>query len=240
MIEPCVGQAAARFVVVIAIIDLPAVAQAGMPSINLTDIARMRLDAISFFAAGFLASAWGIQRLWNLLQRDFTRLPRLTFKAAAGVVFLWGILFVLVLTMISGARELMTPGAWEKQGVTFKLASQNTADRPPEKSDALSHRREQQLRKLHVALLDYAARHDGRYPPADEIESMDSEHWCLPDRQGGRYLYVPGRSINTPAAIVAYEPLVYDDRQLVLHTDGRIKPMAVHELQIALDSGNAQ
>ena len=33
----------------------------------------------------------------------------------------WGSLFVLVLTMISGARELMTPGAWKKDGITYVL-----------------------------------------------------------------------------------------------------------------------
>ena len=28
----------------------------------------------------------------------------------------------IVLTMISGARELMTPGAWERNGVTYRLS----------------------------------------------------------------------------------------------------------------------
>jgi hypothetical protein len=36
-------------------------------------------------------------------------------------VTLWGLLFLLILTMISGARELMTPGAWEKHGSTYRL-----------------------------------------------------------------------------------------------------------------------
>jgi hypothetical protein len=34
--------------------------------------------------------------------------------------------------MISGARELMTPGAWEKQGVTYRLADQAEAKAPPQ------------------------------------------------------------------------------------------------------------
>ncbi len=37
------------------------------------------------------------------------------------MVVLWGLLFTVVLAMISGARELMTPGAWEKQGATYRL-----------------------------------------------------------------------------------------------------------------------
>ena len=42
-------------------------------------------------------------------------------------VVLWGLLFMLVLTMISGARELLTPGAWEKKGATYQLKAGNGA-----------------------------------------------------------------------------------------------------------------
>ena len=59
--------------------------------------------------------------LWNRLRRDLPRLPRLSYKMSVTLVGLWGLLFILVLTMISGARELMTPGAWEPNGATYKL-----------------------------------------------------------------------------------------------------------------------
>jgi uncharacterized membrane protein len=98
---------------------------AGMPSISLTDIARMRLENLSFFLAGFLLSAWFLKLLWNYVARDFTALPRLSYRRALAVAALWGLLFILVLTMISGARELMTPGAWEKTGATYKLADRD-------------------------------------------------------------------------------------------------------------------
>ena len=94
---------------------------AGMSTFTLTDLARMRIDAISFFLLVLLLSAWGVQRLWNALAKDFVRLPTMSYKRALGVITLWGFLFVLVLTMISGARELLTPGAWEKNGATYKL-----------------------------------------------------------------------------------------------------------------------
>src|SRR5918995_1980262 len=97
-------------------------AHAGMPSIALTDLARMRVQSISFFLACFLACSWVVQWLWNSLWGDFPRLPRLSFARANGLVALWGLLFLLVLTMISGARELMTPGAWKKEGLTYTLA----------------------------------------------------------------------------------------------------------------------
>ena len=62
-----------------------------------------------------------VKLLWNYLAKDFSKLPPMTYRKALAAVTLWGLLFLLVLTMISGARELMTPGAWEKQGATYKL-----------------------------------------------------------------------------------------------------------------------
>src|SRR5262245_49226726 len=106
----------------------PAPAHAGMPTILLTDIARMRIQTISFFLLGLLVSSKLIQWIWNSLSKDFTLLPRLSYFKALGVVTMWGFLFVLVLTMIAGARELMTPGAWEKKGATYRLAE------PPQES----------------------------------------------------------------------------------------------------------
>jgi len=99
----------------------PGLALAGMPSWDLTDIAKARLDAISFFLAMLLAMALLVKLLWNHLGKDFPRLPRITYFRAAARVTLWGLLFLLILTMISGARELMTPGAWDKRGSTYEL-----------------------------------------------------------------------------------------------------------------------
>src|SRR5262245_47532465 len=100
----------------------PSVALAGMPSFKVNDVAMLRVESLSFFLVVFLVSALFIQVLWNFLRRDFPRLPRLSYGKALGLVTLWGTLFVLVLTMISGARELLTPGAWDKVGFTYKLA----------------------------------------------------------------------------------------------------------------------
>ena len=96
-------------------------AMAGMPVVRMTDVARMRLSAISFFLVVFLLCAWAVQVLWNRTLCDLINLPKLTYKKALGVMLLWGFLFTLVLTMISGARELMTPGAWKKDGILYKI-----------------------------------------------------------------------------------------------------------------------
>lgn len=100
------------------------IVNAGMPGVSYTisEAAKMRVETLSFFLGGFLLSAYCIKSLWNCLAKDFTVLPRITYGKALALVTLWGLLFILVLTMISGARELMTPGAWEKNGITSKLA----------------------------------------------------------------------------------------------------------------------
>ena len=96
-------------------------AHAGMPTMTLTDVAAARADTISFFLVLLLFLALLVKLLWNYLGKDFSRLPKMTYGRALVAVTLWGLLFLLVLTMISGARELMTPGAWEKHGATYKL-----------------------------------------------------------------------------------------------------------------------
>lgn len=116
---------------------LQCTASAGMPSalpedletyLRLNEEPHQRLQSISFFLLGIGVATVGVMALWNLLARDFRLLPRITFVKALSLVVLWGLLFVLALTMISGARELMTPGAWRKSGATYSL--QEEANRP--------------------------------------------------------------------------------------------------------------
>ncbi|MGC3970826.1 MAG: hypothetical protein QM775_26890 [Pirellulales bacterium] len=90
---------------------LPSPLRAGMPQVDLSYVTAARLDSISFFVVLFLFSAWLIQFIWNTLARDFPKLPILSYGRALCLTAIWGLLFVIVLTMISGAHELLTPGA---------------------------------------------------------------------------------------------------------------------------------
>jgi hypothetical protein len=99
-------------------------AHAGMPVVTLSDTAELRLSGISFFLLTILLVAWGVRALWNLLRRDFPRLPLLDYKRSVALVVLLGLCFNIVLLMIAGTRELMTPGAWEKSGTTYQLKAQ--------------------------------------------------------------------------------------------------------------------
>src|SRR5437879_521350 len=95
-------------------------ARAGMTVYDLNDVVRLRLEDISFFIVLILLSALGVRFLWNYLAKDFPRLPRLSFLKALSLTGLLGIGMLLVLVMISGARELLTPGAWHRQGSQYR------------------------------------------------------------------------------------------------------------------------
>lgn len=58
-----------------------------------------RLQAISFFVASLLVSAWAVRWLWSVLSRDVPWLPELSYRRSLSLVVLWGLLFVVVLTM---------------------------------------------------------------------------------------------------------------------------------------------
>lgn len=213
----------------------PRTALAGMPSLMLSDVARLRVQTISFFLLVLLLCAWGVRAIWNGLRRDFPRLPKLSFGKAVGLVALWGTLFVLVLTMISGARELMTPGAWKKQGLTYRLAEEETPKPSPDA--VLEAARRDRLEALRRALWQFADSHDGRFPAAGEETAIAEATWETPDPSGMRYLYVAGQKADTGSTVLAYEPGLYGPTRLALLTDGAVRFMSLAEIRQALGGG---
>jgi hypothetical protein len=215
-------------------------ATAGMPAplpehpeqvLRLTEPAVMRLATISFFLAGLLVCAAVVRWLWNGLGKDFPNLPRLTYLRALGAVLLWGLLFVIVLTMISGARELMTPGAWKKQGWTYQLSDDSalaaqTAER--------AYRR-QHLERLRTALWHFAATHGGRFPSDDERTLIPAELWEVPESGGLRYRYLAGRSADDARSPLAVEPEVDAAGRLVLFINGEVERLRPADLAKLLE-----
>jgi len=214
---------------------------AGMPVLLLSDLARMRLQVISFFLLVLLLSAKVVQRIWNALSNDFPKLPLLTYAKSLGLVTLWGLLFLLVLTMISGARELMTPGAWKKQGLTYALADDlEDPDSPPARparreeypGDAESDRaRRDGLVRLSVALWSYAQTHDGRFPPGGAPPEIAEPLWQVPDSLGLSYIYVPGLKRDEGSYPLAYEPGLHGPERWVLLTDGEFRLMTLAQIR---------
>lgn len=200
---------------------------AGYPRANTA--AEARWQALSFFTACVLLAAWGVKGLWNFVRRDFAWMPRLGYGRALGLVALWGLVFVVVLTMISGARELMTPGAWRKQGWTYTLADA----RPVE----ISASRDQALERLRFALWNYAATHAGQFP--DERDAaIGADLWLVPGASGLRYVYCPGKSVEQAGRLLAFEPEIDRTNRRVLLTNGMIGSMSTADIERQLDAAS--
>lgn len=194
----------------------------------------LRVQAISFFLAMLLLSGWLVKGLWNFARRDFPKLPVLSSGRALGLVGLWGLSFVIVLTMISGARELMTPGAWRKQGWTYKLANAS----PAETTNGRATRR-QGLEQLRTALWQHAATHEGRLPVANE-PSVEAALWEIPGWPGLKFLAVPDRHAESTGRLFVFEPELDNDERLVLLTNGFIGTMRTAEIKQSLAESRAE
>jgi hypothetical protein len=224
----------------------PSSARAGMPSFKVNDVAMLRVESLSFFLMVFFLSAWLIKLLWNFLRGDFPALPRLTYAKALGLVTLWGPLFVLVLTMISGARELLTPGAWDKVGFTYKLAKdkgdtpapQTPPPPPPQIVEGVTEKdRRQKLDNLRAALWEYTRTHGGKFPPDATAPGVAPEAWQVPGASGLRYVYVAGLSPSTNGGILVAEPEVFGAERLVLFANGTVCRMQSGEVAQLLTPG---
>jgi hypothetical protein len=206
---------------------------AGMPNIELSDIGKLRWNSISFFLVIFLTSAAGVRWIWNRLALDFPQLPKITYKTAFSATFLWGLLFLLILTMISGARELLTPGAWKKSGVTYSLNDPQTSPSP----SLMQHERQWHLEVLRSLLWTHAATHDGRFPDSIEASGIAPGLWRQPGSTNVNYGYHGGLKLGDPSRSLVFEYQIYDEAiPLVLSTDGSIKPIPIATEEIVPSS----
>lgn len=200
-------------------------ALAGMTSYDLSDVARLRLEDISFFLLLLVLCSLGIRALWNGLARDFSRLPRLSWARAAALTALLSLMLLLVLSMISGARELLTPGAWRRQGTGYRL-----------NAEASETQRRQSIEALRVALFAYARAHDGRFPPHDFVPEIPDKLWQSPDGAGTHYLYFGDQRASADHTLIACEPAPFGDPRFALLADGQIVKLTPAEISERLTS----
>jgi hypothetical protein len=194
-------------------------AHAGMTVYDLTDVARLRLEDISFFAFLLLIAALGIRFLWNYLAKDFARLPRLSFRKALCLTALLSLFMLLILVMIAGAREILTPGAWYRQSSHYRPNDIGNAEE-----------RQQTIEGLRTSLLQYAHTHDGHFPPHDYVGDIPAKTWEAPDSAGTRYIYVGGLTPAQTNALLACEPQNFGDERLALFADGKIQKLKTAEI----------
>lgn len=194
-------------------------AHAGMTVYDLTDVARLRLEDISFFAFLLLLATLGIRFLWNFLARDFPRLPRLTFAKALSLTALLSLLMLLLLVMISGAREILTPGAWYRQASHYRPSDIGNREM-----------RQQSMESLRAALMQYAYTHEGHFPPHDYVSEIPSKIWESPDNTGTRYIYVGGLTLSQSNSVLACEPRNFGEERAVLFASGKIQSLKTPEI----------
>ncbi|OGV78963.1 MAG: hypothetical protein A3K19_00130 [Lentisphaerae bacterium RIFOXYB12_FULL_65_16] len=190
-----------------------------MPVVRLTEIASMRLSTISFFLVCFLLCAACVALLWNRVLREIVDLPKITFRRALGLLLLWGMLFNVVLTMISAARELLTPGAWEPNGVTYRLRNSHARNGGEAR---LVRERYERLQRLGLALWQAAQKNAGRYPDSLDAAAAGSNLRDVPEMPGLRYNYQGGQSIGGKVEVLASEPKAVDSDRFALLTDGSV------------------
>lgn len=195
-------------------------AQAGMTVYGLNDIYRLRLQQISFFILLLLVCSVLFQFLWNHAVKGFGFLPRLRFRQSFCLALLLGLGTLLILTMISGIREVLTPEAWRHQGTSYRLND------PAQESV-----RQRSLEHLRGALFDYARAHDGLFPAHDFVGEISEKVWESPDQFGTHYVYFGGLKTNDLAAVLAVEPLAFGDSRFALLGSGDIQRLSARDLE---------
>ncbi|MEO7676095.1 MAG: hypothetical protein ABIV39_04945 [Verrucomicrobiota bacterium] len=209
-----------RRTVIGAILSVSFSAKAGMTVYGLRDIYRLRLEEISFFIVLFLTCAFLFKLLWNYAIKGFSFLPRLKYLQALCLSVLFGLLTLLILTMISGIREVLTPGAWRHQGTSYRL--NDPAQEPA---------RRRSLEQLRGALFGFAKLHDGRFPSSDFGSEISEKLWEAPDQIGTRYIYSGGLTTNDVGRALAIEPLNFGDLRFVLFVSGELRQMSKPEIE---------
>jgi hypothetical protein len=219
-----------RHFLLLALVSAPSFAHAGMTSFTLTEAAGARIDVISFFLLLFFLCAWLTKWAWNVLAVSFPSLPRLGYKQAVALMLVSSLFLYIVLTMISGARELMTPGAWAKTGATYQLA---TPERDPK--PWLDAARQQAMERLRDALWAYASKHEGQLPALREGDDIDRSLWHGVHPRGEKYGYFPETKPGGGSSVVAFEPAAYGASRYVLTSDGAVTRMSATELALKME-----
>ena len=198
-----------------------------MTSYGLRDIYRLRFEEISFFIFLLLVCAFVLKVLWNHAFKEIKAVPRLKYLQALSASVLFGLATLLILTMISGIREVLTPGAWRRQGTTYRL--NDPAQRPV---------RERSLQYLRTALFEYARTHEGHFPPHDYVPEISEKLWESPDQLGSHYIYSGGLTTNDVNVLLAIEPPGFGDQRFVLKVSGEIKELSSERIEEELNRKN--
>ena len=203
------------------------IALAGMPSVTLSDVARMGIQSISFFLLVFLVCSWVVRRIWNGAER-------LSLAAVALVSPGDGPRGALGPAVRTGAHDDFRrpraddPSAWTKEGFTYKLKDESPASKPAESTANREARRPRA--DLKAALWTYAKHHDGHFPPSNAVPEIPDDAWRIPDPSGMRYVYTPASS---PMKVLAAGIRAGRLRQQTLCAPGRRQILLMDEDELS-------
>jgi hypothetical protein len=200
-----------------------ATARAGMTAYDLNDLVRLRLEDISFFALLLVGCSVCIKLIWNYVAKGIPQWPRISFGRSFALTFILSLTMLLVLSMISGARELLTPNVWRRQGSAYRL--NDTASEPL---------RRQSIDFLRAALGAYAEHHGGKFPSHGFVSEIPEKLWQSPDSVGTRYIYISGLSVDSGTNVLACEPANFGEERFALLANGNVRKMRGTELRRAL------
>ena len=198
-------------------------AHAGMTVYGLNDFYRLRVQDISFLVFLLLLCALILKLVWNYAFKGFTAIPRIKYFQALALAILFGLVMLLILTMISGIREVLTPGAWRHQGTSYKL---NAPTQEPMRLRSLEH--------LRAALMSYAQVHDGKFPANDFSDEINEKLWESPEENGSHYIYRGGLTLADTNALMAVEPVMFGEKRFGLFVSGQIKLLTNSEIETSL------
>jgi hypothetical protein len=129
----------------------------------------------------------------------------------------------------------MTPGAWKKDGFTYKLKDHREISAAEQQLwERIESERWTRLAELKVALWNYAKAHDGVLPSDMSNSGIADQHWRTPEPSGIRYRYIGGQQIGQGERLVAAEPPVFAPPRLGLLSDGRIRQLTDEQMLMAL------
>lgn len=202
-------------------------ARAGMPAYDLSDVYRLRIQEISFFVILLLGCALILKFLWNYAFKGIPKVPRIKYLQALALSLLFGLLMLLILTMISGIREVLTPGAWRHQGTSYKL---NAPAQEPVRRRSLEH--------LRSGLMSYAQAHGGKFPATDFSDEINEKLWQSPDENGSHYIYRGGLTALETNAVLAVEPVMFGERRFALFVSGKIELLSNQEIEKTLSASS--
>ena len=196
---------------------------AGMTVYGLNDLYRLRFQELSFFLFLLFSCILAFRFLWNSVAKDLSWMPSLGWRQATCLSLLLGVFMLLILTMISGIREVLTPEAWRKQGTAYRL---NSAEQEPV--------RKRSIGQLRWALFSFADTNYGRFPKHDFTGEIADKLWEAADSERSRYIYFPGKE-KAPAdsknrELLVIEPPHFGSERFGILTTGEVRKFTTAEI----------